>query len=146
MKKTITLSFLLLFMGQESWSGGDFWDQYTWKNRVILVFTPSVQDPLFQAQQKIFEEKAPGLRDRDVVILTLVRGEGISSTETSLSPQLISRLYQQFGVSKTDFTIILRGKDGGEKLRRTSEVLSSEELFSVIDAMPMRQREMREAM
>jgi hypothetical protein len=38
---------------------------------------------------------------------------------------------------------VLIGKDGGEKLRRTTP-LSPEELFAIVDAMPMRRAEMRE--
>jgi len=39
--------------------------------------------------------------------------------------------------------VVLVGKDGGEKLRRGAAV-DIDEIFSVIDAMPMRQREMEE--
>jgi hypothetical protein len=38
------------------------------------------------------------------------------------------------------FTVVLIGKDGGEKLRRSDEV-DLGEIFSLIDSMPMRQRE-----
>ena len=40
------------------------------------------------------------------------------------------------------FTFILVGKDGGEKLR-SDTVVSAEQLFSIIDAMPMRKDEMK---
>ena len=40
--------------------------------------------------------------------------------------------------------MILVGKDGTEKLR-AHHVVSAQALFALIDAMPMRQREMREA-
>ena len=36
------------------------------------------------------------------------------------------------------------GKDGGEKLRKVDETLSLKELYNLIDAMPMRRREMKE--
>ena len=41
------------------------------------------------------------------------------------------------------FTVVLVGKDGTAKLREKRAV-SSDDLFALIDAMPMRQREMRE--
>ena len=41
------------------------------------------------------------------------------------------------------FEILLVGKDGGVKLRSPAPV-STRDLFALIDAMPMRQREMRE--
>jgi hypothetical protein len=40
------------------------------------------------------------------------------------------------------FEIILIGLDGGIKLRK-NDIVSREELFSIIDAMPMRRNEMR---
>jgi len=39
------------------------------------------------------------------------------------------------------FSVVLIGKDGGEKLRRDS-FLSTRELFAFVDAMPMRRAEM----
>ena len=46
----------------------------------------------------------------------------------------------QFGTRS--FSVVLIGKDGGEKLRRATP-LSPEELFAIVDAMPMRRAEMR---
>ena len=40
------------------------------------------------------------------------------------------------------FTFILLGKDGTEKLRRLGKVVSPQELFQLIDSMPMRKAEM----
>jgi hypothetical protein len=40
------------------------------------------------------------------------------------------------------FAAVLVGRDGGEKLR-SAEPVPAEKLFDLIDAMPMRQREMR---
>ncbi len=42
----------------------------------------------------------------------------------------------------TDFTVILVGKDGSEKLR-SQNLLTTEKLFALIDSMPMRRGEMR---
>ena len=41
------------------------------------------------------------------------------------------------------FAAVLVGKDGGEKFRSEGPV-SPEVLFEIIDAMPMRRREMRD--
>ena len=49
---------------------------------------------------------------------------------------------QKFSVSGEEFQLLLIGKDGGVK-KRTSTV-SLEEVFSLIDTMPMRRREMRD--
>ena len=44
--------------------------------------------------------------------------------------------------ASASFTFILVGKDGGEKLR-IDTVVSTTQLFAVIDAMPMRKEEMK---
>lgn len=59
-------------------------------------------------------------------------------------PNLPARMfYNYYNIDANDFSVILLGKDGGEKLRKKSFV-SAAELFSLIDAMPMRQQEIRE--
>jgi hypothetical protein len=52
-------------------------------------------------------------------------------------------LRQRYGVSEEETTMILVGKDGGDKLR-TSEIVDLEQIFSLIDTMPMRRQEMRQ--
>jgi hypothetical protein len=90
--------------------------QFRWKNRVLQIETPSIKDPLFQAQSAALVAVFEGLLDRDLVILT--------STDAD------------------EFRITLVGKDGGTKLTR-STILPAQELFAIIDAMPMRRDEMR---
>ncbi|NJL13025.1 MAG: DUF4174 domain-containing protein [Microscillaceae bacterium] len=46
----------------------------------------------------------------------------------------------RWGISGAAFTLLLIGKDGGEKLR-SPEALPPSQLFALIDAMPMRRRE-----
>jgi hypothetical protein len=41
-----------------------------------------------------------------------------------------------------NFEVILIGKDGGVKKRKT-ELMSTDGLFAIVDAMPMRQSEMK---
>ncbi len=52
-------------------------------------------------------------------------------------------LRKKFSIMPGQHMVILIGKDGELKLRKQLPVELSE-IFSVIDAMPMRQREMRE--
>ncbi|WP_190510597.1 DUF4174 domain-containing protein [Leptolyngbya sp. FACHB-321] len=60
----------------------------------------------------------------------------------SLSSASADRLRQQFGIPPEEFAVILVGKDGTEKQRSQTPV-DLELLFRTIDAMPMRQQEMR---
>ena len=49
---------------------------------------------------------------------------------------------REYNVQRGTFAAILVGKDGGEKFR-SGEPVRPEILFDLIDAMPMRQREMQ---
>ncbi len=59
-----------------------------------------------------------------------------------MSPDEQAAARRRFHVRPNDFTVILIGKDGGEKLR-SHQPVSLDILRSTIDAMPMRQEEMR---
>ena len=49
---------------------------------------------------------------------------------------------KQFTVSSLGFQLLLLGKDGGVKLRSSN--VSLEDIFSLIDTMPMIRKEMRD--
>ena len=103
---------------------------YLWENRPIVVFADSAQDPRFSEQMDFLRQETEALVERDVVILTDTNPSAQSDLRTKLRPR--------------GFTLILVGKDGGVKLRKASP-WDVREISRVIDKMPMRQREMREA-
>jgi hypothetical protein len=85
--------------------------------RLLVITAPSLKDDAYRTQAALLLPALAGLNERDFVVQI------------------------QFGT--TSFSVVIIGKDGGEKLRRTTP-LSSEELFAIVDAMPMRRAEMRE--
>ena len=52
-------------------------------------------------------------------------------------------LRKRYNVNQGEFAVILVGKDGGIKLNRQNET-RLEEIFDLIDAMPMRREEIRQ--
>jgi len=50
------------------------------------------------------------------------------------------RLVSEFGIGPDSFSVVLIGKDGGEKLR-VANVPDLQAIYAVIDGMPMRARE-----
>ena len=115
--------------------------------RPLLVFSPPA-DPRLMEQTDALDAARAGLIERDQVVLIAV-GTGARTIEmrggavTQGAAPDNEALRARFGVAAEEFAVILVGKDGGEKLR-TDEVLSPTRLFTTIDAMPMRRREMRE--
>jgi hypothetical protein len=104
---------------------------FQWKNRLLVLLAPSANDTELKKQQAIASEVTAGFSARDLILLAETRPAG--------------PLHRKFGVMGGDFRVLLIGKDGHTALER-SNVVSSQELFSVIDAMPMRRDEIRQRM
>ena len=103
-------------------------EHYRTHNRVLLVFAPSAEDKNYLEQKRLLEDAEGGLLERDLVI---------SFITNSSDP-----LRDDYSVSD-EFTVVLIGKDGTEK-ERFSKPVEPTSLFSIIDQMPMRCREMKE--
>lgn len=85
--------------------------------RRLVISAPGPEHPAYREQAAVLLPAWRGLIERDFIIET------------------------RFG--SAGFSVVLIGKDGGEKLRQTSP-LAPADLFALVDAMPMRQAEMRE--
>lgn len=117
-------------------------DAYHWTNRVIILFAESEKSPYFAEQMQILREEKDGVLDRDLVVVEVLETGTSRCGETSISDASAESLRNRFQAAAGAFHFILLGKDSGVKLRR-EEPVSAEELFRIIDAMPMRQQEMR---
>ncbi|MEO6803277.1 MAG: DUF4174 domain-containing protein [Granulicella sp.] len=117
-------------------------------NRVLIVFAADSASPLFRRQLDLLEPHNVDMADRDLVLIPVVATwrhadrHRRSRTAIFTSPAEQAYLRERFKVRHANFTVILIGKDGGEKLRSRS-VLPYERLASTIDSMPMRQQEMK---
>ena len=142
---TFLCSASILLFGLSYAKGGasmDFdLDTYQWKNRIILIFAPSSDSDAYKRQMREFEGQGDGILDRDLIVLELFENGESRSGDTPLSEGAAPQMRRQFDAGEAEFSIILIGKDGTVKLRSTVPV-SVSEIFSLIDAMPMRQDEM----
>lgn len=116
---------------------------HQWVHRLLYVFAPSDEHPDLLAQRQLLDGTADGVRDRDLLIVTVIeRGES-RVDGAAMDVASADRLRTTHDVVPGEFAVILVGKDGTEK-RRSAGPLAPEALFEQIDRMPMRQREMRE--
>jgi hypothetical protein len=109
--------------------------------RPLLIFAPTPNDPQLQIQLRRLHDHVPDLTARDIVVIAIPY-ENPSPTPATLTVEAAQSARRRFHIAPTDFIVILIGKDGGEKLR-SSKPLTIEKLNETIDAMPMRQQEMR---
>jgi hypothetical protein len=108
-------------------------------NRPLIVFFSSTEpDSQLQQQMKIFREHRKELNDRDVVVV-MTEDDALNLRR---HPSL-NVLRRKFHVEVGSFTVVLLGKDGGEKFR-SHDPVTIEKLDALIDAMPMRQQEVRD--
>ena len=101
---------------------------YAGRSRVLLVLG-APGDGRMAEQARILAADRAGTAERDLVLV-----------ESKVADQ--QRLRRRYGVAPEMFAVLLIGKDGGVKLR-SAVPLTTTTLFETIDAMPMRQAEMR---
>ncbi len=106
---------------------------WRWKSRLLLVFAPDAGNAQLAGQRHILADARQGARARDLVPIEII-GDRASD---SLDAAALRRAHH---VAPDRFAVILIGKDGGEKLRR-SQPIEAGLLFGLIDTMPMRQQE-----
>lgn len=76
------------------------------------------------------------------MVIGSVVAEGVSTLDGHvISADESQRLANQYGIGDGAFSVVLIGKDGGEKLR-VNQVPDLQAVYAVIDGMPMRSREM----
>lgn len=136
-----SLSILLLF-----WSttlSAQVLDTYHWKNRVILLVSPNETEADYLKQIQQFKGYQAELDERDLVVFHWVGNKVNTPTGELLEGKESQAIREKYQINPAEgFSCILLGKDGYEKLRKTTFV-PLEELFALIDAMPMRKREMK---
>jgi hypothetical protein len=109
---------------------------YRWRERVVLVFARNAADPRLLAQRLAVQTLTRAADDRDLLLVEVVSARAAPGAFDAAA------LRRRFHVSPAAFRVLLIGKDGAVKLDQTS-VLSAARLAETIDAMPMRQEELK---
>ena len=104
---------------------------YLWTNRVIITFSNSEANTDRQLLIQQIAHYPCEYRKRDLVHIDLIQGT-----------DQYKRMSQKFSISGgSEFRLLLVGKDGELKLNTKNSDLR--EVFSLIDTMPMRKREIQ---
>lgn len=101
--------------------------------QVLLFYTDSGLEKQ-KAQLQIFNAHQNDIDERDIKVQRLYYSES----------NIAEWRKRDIDTGSPPFTCILVGRDGGEKLR-SSEVVSAEKLVGLIDAMPIRRREIEQS-
>ena len=116
--------------------------RHVWQDRLLFLVAPEIDDPGLQRQLAVVEQRHEAVLDRDlrVFVLTTTGGQLDGSP---LSKADVSSLRDQLRLAPYARALLLIGLDGGIKSRTPLDT-SLSSVFRQIDAMPMRQQELRE--
>lgn len=115
-------------------------DSLRWKNRVLVILSPTESDLSFQLQKEELASSSEGVLERDLMILEILEHGESRVGNQILSGKSVQAIRKRLGVQTGPFQVLLIGKDGGVKLR-SQEPVSMKDLFGLIDSMPMRRQE-----
>lgn len=107
-----------------------------WQKRVLLLCAPTPENADLRRQVQLLKPVGAELAARDVLVREVVL------SQLPAADRRYAR--EQLNIPATGFAVLLLGKDGGVKRRETAP-LPPAQLFSTIDAMPMRRQEMRQS-
>ena len=107
-------------------------------NRVLLVFAPTMRDARLEAQREAMARFAAGALARDLVLVQVSEGRVLGAHDVD------RKLRRRFGTSAPRFRLLLIGKDGRVAIDSETPI-DERRLQSAIDAMPVRQAEIRQA-
>ncbi len=118
--------------------GGMSLADFEWRYRVLIIF-PDDGHVDATRQANMLLARAEGLRERDIIVLEVGRNDvkALFGPDYDLNCHAI-----RYDLDVTDgfFALMLVGKDGAVKFR-SDEVVVPDEIFGLIDQMPMRQKE-----
>lgn len=101
--------------------------QPVFSDRLLYIFGDPENKFLVEQQIQLMKNRPVEIKERALKVIKVAA---------------CSSLYQAYQIKPGRFMVVLVGKDGTEKYR-TNVLLQPAELFALIDAMPMRQEEMR---
>ena len=114
--------------------------KHRWNNRLLIIKTSDESSSVYREQIEELITNTEGLKERKLIVYT-IQGEKYKQGIDEMGGWKKVDSTSDFLVSSgNDFSISLVGLDGGVKLVQ-DQLLSSEKLFAIIDAMPMRRRE-----
>ena len=140
-KATVINSLASIFLMLALAANASPLSDYRWQQRPLLIFSPDADDVRLHETMQGLSTRQCELSDRLMNIIVIL-GTGQSTQYVQpLLPQHAVQLRKRFGLSSSDFAVLLIGKDGHEKYRAQSAPELSQ-IFALVDSMPMRIDEM----
>jgi len=136
MRYFFTLSMLIISAGLPAQE----LSEYKWQSRILLVSGTQADMSQINKQIARLNNDKDGLVERKLILFKVLPTKYQNVKEQNWTDSRY--LFKRFAKGKLTFQVILIGLDGSVKLRQ-QDFLSRQQLYKTIDAMPMRQAELR---
>lgn len=114
---------------------------HKWQNRLLLIIADDTSNVNFQKQITHLTKNKKNLVERKLLIYKIFPNQHIKGLKNN---EIVSsnHLYKKYNPKSVSFKVVLIGLDGSVKLKQT-EIITVEKLNGIIDAMPMRIKELQ---
>jgi hypothetical protein len=136
MKYRFTL-LVLFCLSMTQFSNGQHFTDYRWKSRLIVIKTTSKKDSLASQQLNRFKNLSKEIIERKLILFQ-VTNDSMTRYDEFITEVTIQKQRGKRAYKIARFEVLLIGLDGGIK-SRFKEPVNAQQIFSIIDAMPMRQ-------
>ncbi len=109
-------------------------DDLIYQNRLLLIFTPRVDLPLYQREEEMLVNHVEGLASRDIQVYRLFPRKGLNPQNKKINAAQVLSLRNKYEVGEEQFLNIMVDKDGKAKLRKRG-YMSPQSLFQFIDSL-----------
>lgn len=118
-------------------------DDFKWHNRLLFLVAPDFSTPAVAQARDNLERRFEDVVDRDLLVIQLfLNGQSLVG-DRPITVSEAAQLRLELGIDPDEQLLVLIGMDGGVK-RRAPLSIDVQEIFTQIDAMPMRRNEIRE--
>lgn len=138
-------SLLVLFSIISLMTSSQTLEKHRWENRILLVISEeNNSNEEYSNQLQVINDSFEGYTERKLIVYTVLPDKyrllGITTNQEANWIKN-SKLYSTYNKNKKPFKVVLIGLDGSVKKERNAAI-NSEELFAIIDGMPMRRSEL----
>ena len=134
----IAVDSVQAYRDSEPFSLGD----YQWENRLLVVSSSAPDEPKFARQLQQVAATGREFGERDLVLISLATDGMSLAGKRKLDPTQVEEIRAALGIDAGAFAVLLVGKDGTVKLSKNS-IVPMDDIYALIDKMPMRQREIQ---
>jgi hypothetical protein len=135
----IAVDSVQAYRDSEPFSLGD----YQWENRLLVVSSPAPDEPKLARQLQQVAATGTEFEERDLVLISLATDGTSLAGKRKLDPTQVEEIRAALGIDAGAFAVLLVGKDGTVKLSKNT-IVPMDDIYALIDKMPMRQHEMRQ--